>query len=241
MLTLPQTPSLRLDGKRALVTGASRGIGFEFARQYVQEGWRVLATARDDQGCAKLQAIGAEAFKLDVAQPSSVSGLSWRLDGERIDLALYVAGVMDRNSPKTPPTQEVFDELMHANVLGAMQALPQVAPWVAEANGTFAFISSRMASLELTDSGRAALYKVSKAALNMMVVALALELQPKGFKVVALSPGQVDTQGYAARGMVVPGTVPVEQSVAGLRNVIDRLTREQSGSFIRYSGDVQPW
>ncbi|MEN9720089.1 MAG: C-factor, partial [Pseudomonadota bacterium] len=152
-----------------LILGASRGIGFEFARQYVQESWRVLATARDDEGCAKLQAVGAEAFKLDVAQPSSVSGLSWRLDGEKIDLALYVAGVMDRNSPQTPPTQQAFDELMHANVLGAMQALPQVAPWVAEAQGTFAFISSRMSSLALTDAGNAALYRVSKAALNMVV------------------------------------------------------------------------
>lgn len=60
-------------------------------------------------------------------------------------------------------------------------------------------------------------------------------------KIVALSPGQVDTQGYAARGIVVPGTVPVEQSVAGLRNVVEGLTPAQSGSFIRYSGEVQPW
>jgi NAD(P)-dependent dehydrogenase (short-subunit alcohol dehydrogenase family) len=66
-----------------LILGASRGIGFEFARQYVADGWRVLATARNDEGCEKLQAIGAETFKLDVAQPASVSGLSWRLDGEK--------------------------------------------------------------------------------------------------------------------------------------------------------------
>ena len=107
-----------------LILGASRGIGYEFARQYVQEGWRVLATARDDAGCTQLQAIGSEAFKLDVAKPNSVSGLSWRLDGEKLDLALYVAGVIDRNSPQTPPTQEEFDRIMHTNVLGAMQALP---------------------------------------------------------------------------------------------------------------------
>ena len=174
-----------------LILGASRGIGYEFARQYVQEGWRVLATARDDAGCTQLQAIGAEVFKLDVAKPNSVSGLSWRLDGEKLDLALYVAGVIDRNSPQTPPTQEEFDRIMHTNVLGAMQALPQVAPWVAEANGTFAFISSVMASMTLTDSGGASLYKVSKAALNMVV-----RTAPSDFPKVtwlALSPGWVQT------------------------------------------------
>ena len=222
-----------------LILGASRGIGFEFARQYAEDGWRVLATARDDAACANLQAIGAEAFKLDVSKPSSVSGLSWRLDGEKIDLALYVAGVMDRNSPQTPPTQEVFDQVMHVNVLGAMQALPQVAPWVAEADGTFAFISSRMASLDLTDSGRAALYKVSKAALNMVV-----RTAPTDFPNVtwlALSPGwvQTDMGGEAA-------PLSVADSVSHMRSTLKRVSGSAKrpavqGQFLNYDGETLPW
>ena len=222
-----------------LILGASRGIGYEFARQYVQEGWRVLATARDDAGCTQLQAIGAEAFKLDVAKPNSVSGLSWRLDGEKLDLALYVAGVIDRNSPQTPPTQEEFDRIMHTNVLGAMQALPQVAPWVAEANGTFAFISSVMASMTLTDSGGASLYKVSKAALNMVV-----RTAPSDFPKVtwlALSPGWVQTD---MGGNTAPLTVL--DSVAQMRATLNSVggTKKRAavqGQFLNYDGSTLPW
>ena len=222
-----------------LILGASRGIGYEFARQYVQEGWRVLATARDDAGCTQLQAIGAEAFKLDVAKPNSVSGLSWRLDGEKLDLALYVAGIIDRNSPQTPPTQEEFDRIMHTNVLGAMQALPQVAPWVAEANGTFAFISSVMASMTLTDSGGASLYKVSKAALNMVV-----RTAPSDFPKVtwlALSPGWVQTD---MGGNTAPLTVL--DSVAQMRATLNSVggTEKRAavqGQFLNYDGSTLPW
>ena len=225
--------------KTALILGASRGIGFEFARQYVSEGWRVLATARDDAGCANLQAMGAEAFKLDVAKPASVSGLSWRLDGEKIDVALYVAGVMDRASPQTPPTQEAFDALMHANVLGAMQALPQVAPWVAEADGTFAFISSRMASLELTDSGRAALYKISKAALNMVV-----RTAPADFPHItwlALSPGwvQTDMGGEAAPLTVEDSVKHMRATLASTHGAAQRA--QVQGQFLNYDGTSLPW
>ena len=222
-----------------LILGASRGIGYEFARQYVQEDWRVLATARDDAGCSQLQAIGAKAFKLDVAKPNSVSGFYWRLDGEKLDLALYVAGVIDRNSPQTPPTQEEFDRIMHTNVLGAMQALPQVAPWVAEANGTFAFISSVMASMTLTDSGGASLYKVSKAALNMVV-----RTAPSDFPKVtwlALSPGWVQTD---MGGNTAPLTVL--DSVAQMRATLNSVggTEKRAavqGQFLNYDGSTLPW
>ncbi|MBV1733342.1 MAG: SDR family NAD(P)-dependent oxidoreductase, partial [Hydrogenophaga sp.] len=81
-----------------LVIGASRGIGLEFVRQYRESGERVIATARDDAGLERLRALGAEPLRLDVGQPTSVSALSWQLDGEKLDVALYVAGVIDRAS-----------------------------------------------------------------------------------------------------------------------------------------------
>ena len=84
-------------------------------------------------------------------------------------------------------------------------------------------------------------YKASKAALDMIVLTLAQDLKPRGVIVVALSPGQVDTHGYAAKGMKMPGMVDIKVSVGGLRTVIAGLNPQQSGTFIRYNGEVLPW
>ena len=92
-----------------LVIGASRGIGLELVRQYAQDGHRVIATVRDAGASERVQALGAEVLTVDVANPASVSGLAWQLDGEKIDTALYVAGVIDRASATSPPTREQFD------------------------------------------------------------------------------------------------------------------------------------
>jgi NAD(P)-dependent dehydrogenase (short-subunit alcohol dehydrogenase family) len=152
---------------------------------------------------------------------------------------LFVAGVMERASPQTPPTQQVFDELMHANVLGAMQALPQVAPWVAEANGTFAFISSRMASLELTDSGRAALYKVSKAALNMVVRTAPFDFPNVTW--LALSPGWVQTDmGGSAAPLTVVDSVAQMRATLQAASGIEKRAAVQ-GQFLNHDGSRLPW
>jgi NAD(P)-dependent dehydrogenase (short-subunit alcohol dehydrogenase family) len=108
----------------------------------------VIATARDAAGLSRLTGLGAMALKVDVAQPASISGLAWQLDGEKLDTAIYVAGVISRADARTPPTQTEFDHLMHTNVLGAMQALPQVAPLVEAAHGRFGFISSDMGRIQ---------------------------------------------------------------------------------------------
>jgi len=196
-----------------LVMGASRGIGLELVRQYLDAGQRVLATARDEAGLARLRDLGAQALKLDVADPASVSGLSWLLDGEKLDLALYVAGVFTTEDATSPPTQQAFDALMHTNVLGAMQALPQVAPWVEEAGGQFAFFSSDMGHIGDTRSSRGWLYKVSKAALNMAVVAAQPDYPRAQF--LLLHPGWVQTDmGTSAAPLTV------HDSVSALRQTL---------------------
>ncbi len=86
-----------------LIIGASRGIGLELTRQYLEAGDRVIATARSDADLSRLQAMGAETLRVDVADATSVSGLSWQLDGEKLDVALYVAGVMDRAGATDAP------------------------------------------------------------------------------------------------------------------------------------------
>jgi NAD(P)-dependent dehydrogenase (short-subunit alcohol dehydrogenase family) len=212
-----------------LVIGASRGIGLEFVRQYREQWDRVIATARDEAGLARIEALGAKPVKLDVADPASVSGLAWQLEGEKIDVALYVAGVYSTASAKEPPTPEHFDQLMHTNVLGAMQAIPQVAPLVEAATGRFAFITSEMGYITGTESSFGWAYKVSKAALNMAVAAA----QPDypAAVLVAISPGWVQTD------MGGPGApLTVDQSVTAMRRTIASLGARHRGTFLNYDG-----
>ncbi len=216
-----------------LVIGASRGIGLELVRQYRESGARVIATARSDEGLATLQAMGATALRVDVAKPTSVSGLAWQLDGEKLDVALYVAGVMSRGDARMPPTQPDFDQVMHTNVLGAMQAIPQVAPLVEDAQGRFGFISSEMGCIAEVPSSYSWTYRVSKAALNM-AVASARHDYPRAI-FAALSPGWVQTD---MGGASAPLTV--EDSVAALRATLARLTPADSGKFFMHDGRPYP-
>ena len=213
-----------------LVIGASRGIGLEFVRQYREAGERVIATARDDAGRDRLKALGATALRLDVAEPASVSGLAWALDGEKIDLALYVAGVYVQADARTPPTQEDFDRIMRTNVLGAMQVIPQVAPLVeAQPRGRFAFITSAMGRIEGVEASNAWVYRVSKAALNMAVATAQLDY-PQA-TMVAISPGWVQTDMGGPDAALTP-----EISVTSMRKALDAVTPQDRGAFLDYDG-----
>ncbi|AEG91646.1 SDR family oxidoreductase [Ramlibacter tataouinensis] len=209
--------------------GASRGIGLEFVRQYRAQWDRVVATARDDAGLARIEALGAKAIRLDVADPASLSGLAWQLEGEKFDVALYVAGVYSTAGATQPPTREEFDTVLHTNVLGAMQAIPQVAPLVEAAGGRFAFITSEMGCIGQTDSSFGWTYRVSKAGLNMAVAA-AQHDYPAAI-LVAISPGWVRTD------MGGPGApLEAERSVAAMRQTLAGLTRRHKGAFLNYDG-----
>jgi len=221
-----------------LLIGASRGIGFELARQYRADGWRVVATARNAEGLERLQALGCETLRLDVANPASNSGLAWQLDGEKIDLTIYVAGAMDRASASTPPTRDSFDAVMHTNVMCAMQVIPQIVPMVQETQGVIACISSIMGSQQETTSGNAVLYRVSKAALNMVVRCTQAE-QPD-ITLLAIHPGWVQTDMGGEQAPLTP-----EQSATSLRHTLSAVLEQRNpkhrGAFLNHDGQPLPW
>ena len=213
-----------------LIIAASRGIGLELARQAIDAGERVIATARSETALAQLRELGAQALRLDVADVASVSGLAWQLDGEKIDTAWYVAGVIcNRANATQPPTREQFDSVMHTNVLGAMQVIPQVVPLVESAGGRMAFISSAMGLIGEVGSSGAWLYRVSKAALNMAVKSA--QASYPGATLVCLHPGWVQTD---MGGSGAP--VTAVQSAAGMRRVMAAVTPQDQGAFFSYDG-----
>jgi NAD(P)-dependent dehydrogenase (short-subunit alcohol dehydrogenase family) len=220
--------------KRALILGASRGIGRELALQYKQAGWHVIATGRKAEDVQALQSVVDRAFGLDVADPASVSGLAWQLDGEKLDLVIHVAGIIDRQPISEPVTSERFDRIMHTNVLGVLQAIPQVAPLIQPGHGVLAVISSIMGSLQGTTSPDSVLYRVSKAAVNMVV--RSAQAQYPGLTVVALHPGWVRTDMGGAGATLAPA-----QSASNLRQVLSKLDPKRQGQFINHDGSTIPW
>lgn len=221
--------------KTALIIGASRGIGREYVRQLVEADWKVHATARGEKDLQELRAAGAQAIRLDVARSESISQLAWQLDGEKLDLAVYVAGVFgpSQDAKHAPPTED-FDKVMHTNVLGAMQLIPTVAPMVEAARGKFIFITSGMGSIGEAESSRGWVYRVSKAGLNMAVRTAAFDY-PKAVLAV-MNPGwvQTDMGGPNAK-------ISAEESVKGMLRVIESMPPSESGGFRSYNGKRFDW
>lgn len=221
--------------RTALVIGASRGIGREFVRQLCADGWKVFATVRDDASLAMLADEGAHAIKIDVTKPESLAELPWRLDGEKIDLALYVAGVLPNWEGATEsPSLADFDAAMHANVLGAMQSLPLLAPFVSDAKGRFVFLTSVMGSIAEASGSTAWIYRASKAALNMAVYSARRDYPDLTLAVIHPGWVQTDMGGSGA-------TVVVRDSVSGMRKVIETLKPSDSGAFLAYDGRNIAW
>lgn len=213
----------------ALVIGASRGLGLEYVRQLLVSGARVIATVRSAAARAELEALGAQVLMLDVADPASISSLSGQLEGEKIDLALYVAGVSRHPNATTAPTQQDFDAVMRTNVLGAMQALAQVAPLVQETGGVFAFVSSSMGQIASVTDSYAWLYRTSKAALNMAVAAAQNDYP--GATLLTIAPGWVQTE---MGGTDAPLTA--EQSVRGMLATLASVTEADRGQLLHHDG-----
>ena len=222
--------------EQVLVVGASRGIGLELVRQWREAGAVVWATARDDAGLQRLQALGARAMRLDVASPVSASSLAWQLDGEAFDTVVVNAGVYgpERLDAPQPPTAQDFDRVMRTNVLGPMQVVPQLLEALAP-GARLGVVTSRMGSIGARTQASGWLYRASKAAANSVLRDLAIALEGRAL-CVALHPGWVRTD------MGGPGAdLSVADSAAGLRRVLAGLTPEAHGGFFDHDGQRLPW
>lgn len=227
-----------------LITGANRGLGLEFVKQYAAAGWRVLACCRAPADAEALQAL-ADASQgrvtlhaLDVADFSAIDALAQQLRGTPIDLLINNAGIYpDRHGGFG---QTDYDAWVLAFLVNTMAPMKMVEAFVGNLElgqgKTIATVSSKMGSVADNTSGGGYLYRSSKAAVNIVVKSLSLDLAARGIRAVVLHPGWVRTDMGGPNALI-----SAERSVAGMRGVLDRLTAADSGRFIGFDGVEVPW
>jgi NAD(P)-dependent dehydrogenase (short-subunit alcohol dehydrogenase family) len=211
-----------------LVTGASRGIGLEFARQYAADGWKVIATARGP--VPQLEALGVRVETLDMRDFAAVEGFSDGLAGTPLDVLVANAGISAGPRIDSAAEAEAALETLAVNAVAPTLLARRLLPNLA--NGRIAAITSRMGSIADSSGGYLG-YRASKAALNAAWYALSREVR---VPLVLLHPGWVQTDMGGASAPVAPA-----ESVAGMRRVIAGLTAQNSGSFLDYRGQPIPW
>ena len=234
-----------------MISGANRGIGFEFAKQYAAKGWRVLAGARNPEGASDLHALSEEypavsIEQLDVSDPDSIDRLAGKLSGQAIDLIVNNAGIFGEFGDQMFGGLKIdlFDTFMRTNALGPLKMCEAFLPHVVSSQQKkMVSITSQAGSFALDSGGLPGMYyyKSSKAAQNMIMRNIAKDVKKDGVAVGILSPGMVNTAGELPPERRFPGIIEPPESIAGMIKVIDGLSLENSGSFIRYNGELQPW
>lgn len=227
-----------------LITGANRGIGLELARQYAGGGWRVFACTRRPEESGELARLADEwggavsVHRLDVADKTDIENLARELREERIDILFNNAGVFGPTEQHLGPIDpEAWLQTFRTNVVAPYQVSFAFVEQVARSERKIiATMGSLMGSLEDNHSGGYYVYRSSKSAVAMVVRSLAADLHELGITTVVLHPGWVQTDMGGAGATLSP-----EESVAGLKKVLDTLTVAESGRFFNYDGRELPW
>ena len=223
-----------------LITGANRGLGLEFCKQYADEGWDVLACCRNPETADKLADIPqVRVLPLDVSDFAQIDKLAAQLQDTAIDVLINNAGIYG-DSPRRS-----FGQLDYAAWTQTLTINTQAPVKMAEAflphlqrgdKKMLVSISSQMGSIADNGSGGSIVYRTSKAALNAAMKSIAIDLAEQGIGVLVLHPGWVKTDMGGPNALI-----DAQKSVAGMRRVIAEFTPDQSGCFLKYDGSTLPW
>lgn len=231
-----------------LVTGGNRGIGLELCRQYLADGWRVIATARNPPTADELQALTGPGELLveglDITDHEQIDALATRYAGEPVDVLLNNAGIIG----PVPVAEhiglqhfgnmdyELWTQVLRTNTFAPVKMAEAFLENVAASqHKKIVALSSTVGSLVERDTPAFA-YATSKTALNKAMRLLSCVLRERGISVGIFCPGYVQTRMDFGTADVKP-----VDSVTGLRRLIDTLDLETTGTYRRYNGETIAW
>lgn len=229
--------------KTVLITGANRGLGLKFVKQYAQDGWLVIAVCRSPNAAKELNELAdlhenITLYTLDVSNQTMINDLAEQLHDRPIDLLLNNAGIYGSFASTIDSIDE--QEMIRAfqvNTLAPLNLITALLPNLELGNvKKIASITSKMGSISDNTSGGSYPYRASKAALNMTMKSVSIELAPKNITVLMLHPGWVQTDMGGPNALISP-----QESIRGMRKVIDEADLERSGRFLTYNGEELAW
>jgi NAD(P)-dependent dehydrogenase (short-subunit alcohol dehydrogenase family) len=237
-------PRGKKEMQSTLITGANRGLGLEFSRQYAADGWQVYATCRDPSSASELRRLAdasdhkVQIMALDVTDLASIKATATELEGQAIDLLLNNAGVgAPRGQTIGNIDYEAWAHVLDVNTLGPLRVSEAFVDNVARSERKLIVtLTSGMGSIADNTSGGAFAYRSSKAAVNMVMRSLAIDLAPRGITCVVINPGWVRTDMGGPHGTQTPA-----ESVTKLRRLIDNLEPAHSGKFFNHDGREYAW
>jgi NAD(P)-dependent dehydrogenase (short-subunit alcohol dehydrogenase family) len=227
-----------------LITGASRGLGLEFTRQYLAEGWTVIAACRNPGAARGLQDLEAKSngaltvVELEVTDGASVKRAAGRLQGRAIDVLVNGAGIYGGGGQKLGSLDyEDWRQVLEVNLLGPARVCEAFLDGVERSDRRLIVtITSGMGSLADNTSGGSILYRTSKAAVNMLMRTSAIDLKARGITCIVVNPGWVKTDMGGPNAKLSP-----EESIHAMRRLIAKLGPGDSGKFYNYDGREYPW
>lgn len=228
-----------------LITGANRGIGLEFVRQYVADGWRVVACCRKPAAAEALNRLAAQypdqvtVHALDVTDHAQIDQLAQTLSEQPIDLLINNADVYPpaRGHALGETDYAAWQQAFAVNTMAPLKITEAFILQIARSKlKTIVTITSKMGSIADNRGGGSYIYRSSKAGVNIVMKSLSIDLSPQKIIAILLHPGWVKTD------MGGPGAlITAEQSVTGMRRVIGNLTLQDSGKFYAFDGKEVPW
>ncbi len=227
-----------------LITGANRGLGLEFCKQYSAKNWQVIACCRCPETADALKQLSQQdndlvIHSLDLADFNQINALPQKLDVEKIDVLINNAGVYGDKAGQGLGNidYQAWQDSLQINVQAPVCMIEMLLPKVKKSDKKLLVsISSLMGSMADNTSGSSYLYRSSKAALNAVMKSIAIDLKSLGVGVITFHPGWVLTDMGGPNALITS-----EMSVRGMIEQIDQFEMRLSGSFIKYDGTELPW